>query len=128
MGEKLRIEVPMLPPASASPNSRVDRRAASGDKRVYHDAVYYFAMEAVGRTDRIIQNGGRRRLDVHFVFPQRRKRDRDNLIARFKSGQDALVAVGLLVDDSPEWLTAGQFTWEVDKDRASMTIIELSEV
>ena len=85
-------------------------------------------MQTVGRTDKIPVARGRRRVDVHFIFAQRRTRDRDNLIARFKPGLDALVLCGLLVDDSPEYLAPGDVTWEIDRDRAPLTIIGISEV
>ncbi len=124
----MRIEVTQLPPASASPNSRIDRRAASVDKLVYQNAIYFSAMETVGRTDLVPQAIGRCRVDLHFVFPEHRRRDRDNLIARFKGGLDALVLCGLLIDDRPEYLTPGDVTWEVDPARAPLTIIEITEV
>ena len=123
----LTIEVSQLPPGSASPNSRIDRRAASGDRRVYREAVYYSAMEAAGRTDQIPTARGQRRVSVTFIFAARRRRDRDNMIARFKSGLDALVLADLLVDDSPEYLAPGGVTMLVDPDRAPMTIIEITE-
>jgi Holliday junction resolvase RusA-like endonuclease len=39
------------------------------------------------------------RIDFLFYFPEKRRRDRDNLIAMFKSGIDGMVDAGLIIDD-----------------------------
>ncbi len=67
------------------------------------------------------------RLDLVFVFPQARKRDEDNLRARFKPGQDALVQARLIPDDTQEHLVMGKIRIRVDRDQAPLTIIYLEE-
>ncbi len=70
----------------------------------------------------------KRRLDLTFIFRLDKRRDEDNLRARFKAGLDALVQCGLLIDDDPRFLETGDLTILVDKDRAPLTIIELEDV
>lgn len=68
------------------------------------------------------------RLNLAFVFPQERRRDRDNLLARFKPGLDGIVASGLIMDDDAEHLQIGKVDILVDPSRAPLTIIELTGV
>lgn len=88
------------PPACLSPNSRVDRRAATSARRGYRWTAKVLCIEA-----------GLRQLDapglhVTLVFhpPDRRKRDLDNMLAAIKSGLDGIAdATG--IDDSRWGLT-----------------------
>ncbi|GAJ08742.1 unnamed protein product, partial [marine sediment metagenome] len=57
----------------------------------------------------------------------KRRFDEDNLRARFKPGQDALVHAGLIESDSMDSLAMGTIAVEVDTSRAPLTIIELEE-
>ncbi|GAI51277.1 unnamed protein product, partial [marine sediment metagenome] len=70
----------------------------------------------------------RARLNLTFVFAYQRRWDEDNLRARFKPGQDALVRAGLLEGDTMDNLGMGKIEVEVDKSRAPLTIIELEEI
>ncbi len=124
---KIRIEVPMLPPASASPNSRAHWFGRLTDNRVYNTHVRYSVLDTFG-VDNVPIAEAKRRLDLTFIFPTERRRDEDNMRARFKAGLDALVASGLLIDDNPRFLETGFLLMIVDKDRAPMTIIELEDV
>jgi len=65
------------------------------------------------------------RLDLTFVFPFSRKRDQDNLRARFKPGQDALVQAQLIPDDTPEYLVMGGIDIAIDREQTPKTIIDL---
>ena len=67
------------------------------------------------------------KLNLTFIFPQRRRRDRDNCLARFKPGLDAIVQAGLLLDDDAEHLQIGKVDILVDPARAPLTIIELED-
>jgi Holliday junction resolvase RusA-like endonuclease len=129
---KLSIEVSQLPPASSSPNARVHwgtrYRDALG-KRGYAEAVYY---ECVQVRNNLI--GGevclpfrRPVLSLTFVFPNYRERDADNLLNRFKSGQDMLVRSGLILKDDMQHLKVNRLKVVVDPSRAPLTIIELEE-
>ena len=123
----IRIEVSQLPPPEYSPNWRGHWAQRYQAETVYGNAVYYSSVDARNRAS-LWQPFTKARLDLTFVFPYRRVRDEDNLRARFKPGQDALVQAGLLVGDSPDSLTMGKVTVEVDRKRAPLTIIELEDV
>ncbi len=124
----MRIEVSQLPPIECSPNWRGHwaKRYQAGE--IYKSAVYYSCVDArnmelaKGRLVFI-----RARLNLTFIFPQQRRRDKDNLIARFKPGLDGIVASGLVVDDDAEHLEIVDIGVQVDKKRAPLTIIELEE-
>lgn len=47
----------------------------------------------------------RARLEMHFIPPDRRRRDATNLVATFKPIEDGLVDYGLVPDDTPEYLS-----------------------
>lgn len=83
------------PPKELSPNARMHWAALSKVKRKYRNAC---------REQAIVQGaqpmaGYYFRVLVTFVPPDRRKRDRDNLIASMKAGFDGL-ADALQVDDA----------------------------
>jgi len=127
MSEKiLRIEVPLLPPASLSPNARVNWRFEWRDKRIYGEAVFYYAIDARNRSDDYTPFEVAR-IDIELVYPVKRIRDVDNAIASFVSGQNSLVRAGILKGDDHNHLHWGNVMLTVDKDRAPLTIITLTE-
>jgi hypothetical protein len=123
----MRIEVSQLPPVECSPNSRCGwwRRYEAG--KVYQAAVYYECIQAKNALGHERRPSKKLRLDLTFVFPCRRKRDEDNLRARFKPGQDALVIAGLIEGDAKDNLVLGDISIEVDRLKAPLTVIELKE-
>jgi len=112
------IEVPMLPPKECSPNWRGHWAQRSKASKAFKEAVFYFVPRDT--------HFEKARLDLAFVFKDNRRRDEDNLRARFKPGQDALVLAGLIPDDNYWHLVMGDITIEVDKVRAPLTIIKLT--
>ena len=44
-------------------------------------------------------------VELHYVPRDRRRRDRDNLVATLKPCMDGLVDAGVIPDDTPEYLT-----------------------
>jgi len=66
-------------------------------------------------------------LNLCFIFPQYRRRDRDNLLSQFKPGLDAIVQADLLLDDDAEHLEIGKVEILVNRKKAPLTIIELEE-
>jgi hypothetical protein len=128
----VRIEVNQLPPESSSPNARVHwttRYKDNRGSRGYAGAVYY---ECVQVRNTLAAGGDfkpfkRPILQLTFVFPSWRKRDEDNLRARFKVGQDMLVTAGLIEQDDMEHLIVNRPKVVVDPQRAPMTIIEIEE-
>ncbi len=123
---KIRVEIPMLPPASASPNSRVHWSTRHRDSRTYHAQVRASVLDLFG-VGMVPRAYTRRRLDLTFIFRVEQRRDEDNLRARFKAGLDALVQCGLLLDDDSRFLETGDLIILVDRDMAPLTIIELED-
>ncbi len=125
----MRIEVQQLPPVEYSLNWRghwAQRYKAGG---VYGNAVFYSAVDARNR----LQEGvhlpfTKAKLDLVFVFPEYRRRDKDNLLARFKPGLDAIVRADLIIDDDAEHLEISSLAVLVDSRRAPLTIITLDEI
>lgn len=123
----MKIEVPILPPAELSPNARVHWAERYRAAQSFLEAVYYSCVQAMNQAGREKWPYCKARVSLTFVFPRGRRRDKDNLVAMFKPGLDALVKVGLLTDDDSKHLTIGEVKVEVDKERAPLTIIELEE-
>jgi len=126
----MRIEVTQLPPVTSSPNWRgfwPERHKAG---KVYHTAVFYCCVDARNRGYREGMSFPftKARLNLTFVFAEQRRRDSDNLLARFKPGLDAIVDAELLLDDDAEHLEIGNVDILVDPGRAPLTIIELDEI
>lgn len=126
----MRIEVSQLPPVSSSPNWRgfwPERHKAG---KVYHNAVFYCCVDARNRGYREGMSFPftKARLKLTFVFPEQRRRDRDNLVARFKPGLDAIVDAGLLSDDDAEHLEIGKVDILVDPGRAPLTVIDIEKL
>jgi hypothetical protein len=75
-----------------------------------------------GKLARIPPATGRRRVCLHLVLgPGQRAGDPD---AYWKSLLDALVACGLLVDDSRQWVELGEVTFSRGKARAAVITLE----
>ena len=119
----LAISVDALPGRELSPNSRCHWSAKMKAKQVYKHAVWAEAYQV-----RPAEPFAKARLNLTFVFPDKRRRDRDNILSSFKPGQDALVLAGWIKDDNSECLTLGEVRIEVDKARAPRTQIKLVEV
>lgn len=126
----MRIEIPQLPPEESSPNWRghwAEKYKAGKD---YHHDVFYCCVDA---RNRALADGRafpflKAKLNLTFIFPEERRRDRDNILSSFKKGLDAIVDAGLILDDDSEHLQMGQVKVEVDPARAPLTIIELDEI
>lgn len=84
-----------FPPAILSPNARPHHMRLAAAKKAYRQTCFWECVSwGVKRfkADKIA-------LRIEFVPPDNRRRDKDNLIAAFKAGQDA-IADALGVDDS----------------------------
>lgn len=128
----MRIEVSQLPPLEYSPNWRGHWAQRYNAGKVYQAAVFYQCVDAKIKLQKVHWRPGfppfkKPWLGLTFVFPNSRKRDEDNLRARFKPGLDAIVQAGLIEGDSMDELVMGKIEVEVDGNRAPLTIIELEE-
>jgi len=123
----MRIEVSQLPPVECSPNSRAHWAQRYQASCIYRDAVFYSCIDVRNKLVAIgeWQPFQRVRIDLTFVYPVHRRRDRDNLIAMFKPGLDALIAAGLVADDDVEHVSIGEVNADVSRMAAPLTIIEL---
>jgi len=126
----VRIEVSQLPPVTSSPNWRGFWPERHKGAKIYHDAVFYCCVDARNRGYREGMSFPftQASLNLTFVFPEQRRRDRDNCLASFKPGLDAIVDAGLLLDDDTEHLEIGKVDILVDPERAPLTVIELDEI
>ena len=125
----MRIEITQLPPVSSSPNWRGHWASKYQAARVYHNAVFYTCVDARNR-DLLVGKSFpmcHAKLDLTFVFPQSRRRDKDNMLARFKPGLDAIKDAGLILDDDSEHLEIGEIDIRVDSEMSPLTIIKLTE-
>jgi hypothetical protein len=129
----LVIQVSQLPPRINSPNARAFWAAKykeNVDSRGYATAVY---LECVDFRNRLEESAKHPFKPYHcyhvqltFVFAQKRRRDPDNFVAAFKPAMDKIVDAGLIVDDSSEHIYFSAPKFEVDKERAPLTIITLT--
>jgi len=129
----MRIEISQLPPESSSPNWRGHWTEKYKEARTYQAAVFYECVNIRNKLEQLPWCPGfppfdKARLTLTFIFYSSNERDEDNLRARFKSGQDALVQAGLIDDDTPAHLVLGEINIIIDRQRAPLTIIELEEV
>lgn len=93
----MRIELP-FPPAKLNPNARHHWKALLKVKETYGQQCFLLA-NAARRSASWVPAKGEIPLTITYVVPDRRKRDRDNLLAASKRGLD-MVAKALGVDDS----------------------------
>jgi crossover junction endodeoxyribonuclease RusA len=121
----MRIEIPGLPPSACSPNARVHWAVKARSANSWGSTVFYCAVDARNRTGEPSRwkdlDGAR--VAVTFVLTNKRRRDLDNLIASFKSGLDALVRCGILVDDSAGHVT---LTYAAKQGDDAQTIVEIT--
>jgi len=92
--DAIQLQLPW-PPSQLSPNARVHWAIAYRVKAKYRDKCWAVTKEQ-GAPE--VGLGGKYALELRFVPPDRRSYDRDNLIARMKSGIDGL-ADALMMDD-----------------------------
>jgi len=128
----MRIEISQLPPVECSPNWRGHWAQRYKASRTYQAAVFYECVNTRNKLERVTWRPGfppfeKARLTLTFVFPYYQERDEDNLRARFKPGQDALVQAELIKGDSPEHLVMGAINIIINRRRSPCTIIELEE-
>jgi len=86
--------------------------------------VFFRAVDARNRSENPAhwRNLDHASVSVTFVLPNHRRRDLDNLIGSMKSGIDAVVRCGILVDDSAGHVT---MTYKAEFGDEAMTVVEV---
>lgn len=87
------LELPW-PGTALSPNSRVHWAKLAKAKKLYRHMCWALTLDQEAR----VTSDGPLRLELTFYRPTRRSMDRDNLLARMKSGLDG-VCDALKIDD-----------------------------
>ena len=127
---EMRIEVNQLPPAECSPNARIHWAKRYRAAEVYRGSVFYECVSArnIGLLEGRSFPIARAQVHLTFVFGCRRRRDEDNLLARFKPGLDGIVQSGLIMDDDVNHLEISGLDILTDLERAPLTIIDIEEI
>jgi Holliday junction resolvase RusA-like endonuclease len=86
-----------LPPAVLSPNARVHWGAKAKAVKRYRETANLTARAALGRRDVPMQQA---RVTARFFFVDRRRRDRDNLLASLKPAFDGLADAHMIANDA----------------------------
>lgn len=126
----MKIEIEMLPPVECSPNWRGHWAQRYRAAQEFKSAVFYHCLDARNREMTLTGTWvpfQRAIMNLTFIFPHVRERDENNIIARFKPGQDAIVSAGFIPNDSPAHLIRGRLEVLVDPERSPLTIIEMEE-
>ena len=92
----LRVGDYTKPPLSL--NDRMHWRKKAGITRTIRAGV----ADDAGRT---VPACSAATVELHYVPRDKRRRDRDNLVATLKPCMDGLVDAGVIPDDTPEYLT-----------------------
>lgn len=122
----LTIHIPALPPKEASPNWRGHWTEKYRAMRDYKTLVIVKAREAM-RANHPTQPIPTARLSITFIVKDRRYiKDGDNAIASLKAAIDGIVEAGILKDD--KYIKVSPVRYEIDKDRAPGTIIEIQPI
>lgn len=115
----LTITLPSLPPVELSPNYRGHWSARHRATRTAQDAVIAAVFEAAPRFATPLE---RAEITVRFLWPDSRRRDMDNFVARAKPYLDGLVVAGVLADDSTNHCRINYDAYQGEKGKP-MTII-----
>ena len=97
------------PPRELSPNARVHWAKLARVKRAYRDECGWTIKQAIQAPWYIRPPVT---AQVTFVVTDSRRRDADNYMAMLKPMWDALVEMGVLVDDNKDALTIEKPAWE----------------
>lgn len=88
----MKLDLP-FPPSILNPNARPHWRAHAKAKKKYRQDCHWLSLQIKPEF-----HEGKIYLEITFHPPDKRKRDKDNLIAAFKAGQDGM-ADAWQVDD-----------------------------
>ena len=115
----ISIELPYLPPAEFSRNSRAHWTQLHRAKDRVYDDIHVALLEAGFRKEYIYY---RAHVTLTFYLPDQRQRDADNMITRSKPVLDGLVRAELLADDNLKTIGAPTYQFEYRKRRPGTLI------
>lgn len=92
----MKIELP-YPPSGLNPNARLLPVRKRVLQRSYKETCYYQAVHSIGRSE-VKFLPGKIAVTMNVYYPNRARRDDDNIESAFKVGRDG-VALALKVDD-----------------------------
>lgn len=116
----IEVLVP-FPPADLNPNKRLHWAVKSKAVKAYRNLCAWHALEAGVRP----MDADKLRVIITFTPPDKRRRDRDNMIAAFKAGADGIADVSG-VDDA-DWVTSYAFDEPQAGGAVSVKIEEAAE-
>lgn len=120
----VHIFIPMLPPASGSPNARVHWSRRYSERKAFMAQVG-LAILSVGCKD---MRWAKAVVGIEYLVKIKRRRDADNWHARGKPILDALVNLGVLRDDSVEHVRLLQPDFTVNPELAPASVVRIWEV
>ena len=121
----LRIEIPGLPPKELSPNARIHFIVKAQHTAHYRAFVKMCAWEwKHNGYDGKWEIPDKAKVDVTFVVPDKRRRDKTNLASAFKAGLDGIVDAGIVKDDNYQCID-DQYHIEYRKGER-LTIVEVT--
>ena len=124
-GVVLYLSIPMLPPASQSPNSRAHWAVKARERKQFMSVVSICIL-AAGHKNRFLK---RARIDMEFITSARRRHDTDNTLIRgAKPLGDCLVAMGVIVGDEDDKLEWGTPAWTVKRKEPGWTMVRITEI
>ncbi len=117
----MRIVLPYLPPKELSPNARLHWSKKQQAKHKMQDDVLALVKEQ-GWSGPALE---RAVVKFSWGMPDKRRRDLDNCLSSCKAALDAIVAAGVIVDDS--WQNIKIEIEGFESPKKPMTIIEVRE-
>lgn len=96
MTEMVSVCLP-LPHRHLSPNARVHWAKKARTVKAYRETAWALTLQAQGLSRK---NWTEATAKATFYFPDKRRRDRDNLLAMLKPAFDGMTDADLLVDDA----------------------------
>lgn len=123
----VKVEIPILPPRELNPNWRGHWAARAATGKIYRNAAMLFALQASHCSRPAFS---RAEVSITIVIPDRRHvRDTDNVLASIKPAMDGCIDAEIIKDDAPGNLSyAMPVSYEIDKDRAPLTVLEFKEL
>lgn len=102
-----------LPDRRLSPNARVCWQAKARAVKTYRSAAFFVAQQFPARWEQA-------ECEATFYFKDKRRRDRDNLLASLKSAFDGIASAGVVNDDAD--IVYLPVRLEVDRDEPRVEI------